>query len=377
MRVFFDRKIVGVNTDFVWCDGQIVTNDFDSCDWFFSISNQRHRNVQAASEAAGCNLIIEPGAIQARFWKKHTQHPAWSRILDKDQFTKHLGDQVAAVINFLHDQKNSYFLTAYQAQQALIDSLVQSRVRDKSLEQAGFIPDERGFVPVPAYDNISSSTGRMSVTGGPKILTLQKDLRKNIASRWDDGQILEIDFNALEARVLSWMSGNEQADGDLYLQIGSRANLTDTPRHVIKEATLSAIYGMSKRNFALRFQDIPDVIEVYERVKSVMKVQEIEEKISKMHQFQNAFGRPLTATSAKISHYTQSSAVDVACHGFLGLVDLIDKSSAVPIFLIHDAIILDVRSDYVESVKEICKDGLWISIIGQRLPVKIRRIDCE
>lgn len=377
MRVFFDADLVGSRTSFTWDDGEISVNQSRDGSWIFESGGRRKDSIRAASEAAGCNLVLTPDVPQAKFWRKHTQHPAWHRILNRDQFSCHIREQVDAVIGFLKDPKFSYYLTTFQVQQDLIDRLATSRVKGDSLAQFGFCPDSGGAVPVPVYDNFSSSTGRMSVLSGPKILTLQRDLRSNIVSRWQDGEILEIDFNALEARVLSWMAGNEQSEGDFYTHVGIRANLHDTPRSVIKEATLSAIYGMSRRNFALRFQDIPDVIDVYERVKEVMCVQEIERKIQGMKSFQNAFGRPLSDTSAKISHYTQSSAVDVACHGFLELVKLLDSSSAVPIFLIHDAIILDVRKDYVDTVKEICKKGLWISIIDQYLPVKIKGIENE
>lgn len=295
-------------------------------------------------------------------------------IMRRDDFSAYLREQIDSVVKFLENPVNGYFLTHFQIQQQLIDRLVPSRVSDGSLSESGFLPDQHGFVPVPNYDNHSSATGRMSVVAGPRILTLPKDQRKKIVSRWADGVILEVDFNALEARVLSWIAGNDQVAGDLYETIGALAGLRDIARGVIKEATLAAIYGMSRRNFALRYQDMPDAIDVYEKVRKVMRVNELDKDLAGRQSFSNAFGRPLAQTGARISHYVQSSAVDVACHGFLNLVESLDPSNAVPIFLIHDAIILDVRESYVENIEEFCKNGLSVSIMKQNLPVKVRRV---
>ena len=377
MRIFFDARLVGSRSDFIWADGEIHIEPARDDDWKFHISDKRKMCVKAASEAAGCNLEIKPNIPAASFWMKHTQHPAWSMIMQKRDFTAHLRNQIDAVVSFLENLDNRYFLTHFQVQQSLIDYLAPSRIADGSLSDSGFIPDAQGFVPVPRYDNHSSSTGRMSIVSGPRILTLPKEQRKKIASRWKDGVILEIDFNALEARVLSWMAGNEQAEGDLYETIGRRSGLTGISRGVIKEATLAAIYGMSRRNFALRYQDMPDAIDVYEKVRKTMKVNELDRDLAGKKAFTNAFGRPLEQTSARISHYVQSSAVDVACHGFSSLIASIDPASAVPIFLIHDAIILDVKRDYINAIEDACKYGLAISIMNQNLPVKVRRISDE
>lgn len=373
MRIFFDPIIVGSQSGFVWDDGKILVNDGDPCDWHFSVGGKRAGCVRAASDAAGLNLVIDPVAPQVQFWKKHTQHPAWHRILPRKSFTSHLVNQVEKVVEFLNDSNYRYFHTFFQVQQSLIDSLVPGRVRDKSLVEHGFVPDEKGFISVPVYDNQHSATGRMSITAGPKILTLQKDLRSSLISRWDDGVLIGVDFNSLEARVLNWVAGNSVPEGDLYEWIGKTSGACETPRHIIKESTLSAIYGMSKRNFALRYQDMPDAVEVYESVRSILKVRDLEEKIKKMPRFVNEFGRPLPSTTAQISYYIQSSAVDVACHGFKWLVDKLDPSQALPVFIIHDEIVIDVKKEYLETFKSFCDSGVFVSVLNSFFPVKIRR----
>lgn len=373
MKVLFDHFITGSPCDFVWTEGQIQVGDLDEWDWKFSSRGARYRCARAASEAAGFNLLETPDIPQAQFWKKHTQHPAWHRIASKAKFVDHLDRQVKRVIEFINDDTSSYYLNQFQVQQRLIDSLEPARVRDASLAEHGFIPDFHNMVEVPCYDNIRSSTGRMTVISGPKILTLQKDLRGSIVSRWDDGILVEVDFNALDARVLGWISGFDPAQGDMYEWIGKNSDAGDAPRSVVKEATLAAMYGMSKRNFALRFQDFPDAIDVYDKVRRLLKVRDLEEALASQARLINAFGRHLNDTSARVSHHVQSSAVDVACSGFDWLVQRVDQKKCLPIFLIHDAIVLDVKNDYIPHLENICKSGLFIPMINQYFPVKIRR----
>jgi hypothetical protein len=377
VRVLFKQDVAGSPTDFIWDDGSICIDDTENCDWRFSREGPRFRSALAASEAAGCEIVVTPCAPQARFWMKHTPNPAWCRILPKDQYREHLHTQIDRVINFLTSEEYSYFLTHFQDQQDLLDRLVQCKVKDDSLREFGFVPDSQGFAAVPVYDNVHSSTGRMTITSGPKILTLQKSLRSSIVSRWKDGVVVEVDFNALEARVLNWIAANEQPQSDLYEWIGLQCNAGQAQRSVIKEAVLAAIYGMSKRNFALRYQDMPDSIEVYDSVRSLMKVRQLEAKLKDSKRFANAFGRPLSSTSAEVSHHVQSTAVDVACKGFLWLTKQLDPDWAVPVFLIHDALVIDIKSDHLEKLNEICKSGLQVDTLNQSFPVKTRRFDHE
>lgn len=376
MRVFFGSDLTGASQDFVWQDGEITTGSREA-NWRFESSGPRYKCVRAASEAAGCDLVITPDVPQAKFWRKHTQHPAWSKIVRQEEFRRHLLSQIQLVVDFLQDEESSYYTTCFQNQQKLLDSLRPSRVSGDKLVEHGFVPDALGFVAIPQYDNVHSSTGRMSITSGPKILTLQRSLRDSIVSRWPDGEIVEVDYNALEARVLTWISGNDLPAEDLYGWIGEHAGAKGVQRSVVKEATLAATYGMSKRNFALRYQDMQDAPEIYQNVRKILKVEELDGRLAKMPQLKNAFGRRLSDTTSRVSHHVQSSAVDVACSGFLDLLSAVDSSCVVPIFLVHDAIVLDVKRSYLLELEKICKNGLFVDIVGHHFPVKMGRLKNE
>jgi hypothetical protein len=319
-------------------------------------------------------LVVTPRKPHAAFWKKHTQHPEWHRIISRSEMTDHIRDQVAKVVDFAIEEKNAYYVNQFQRQQRLLDTLRPSKAA-RNIDDYGVTINREGYADIPVYDNTSSSTGRMSITSGPKILTMPREMRSAFVSRWgSDGTLLEVDYNALEVRVLAWIQGLNIDQGDAYAWIASHAKCESVPRSVVKEACLAAMYGMSKKNFALRFQDMPDVVDVYEKVRDTLGINSLERRLS-TGLLTNAFGRKLTDTSAKISHHVQSTAVDVACDGFLSLVEAFPSS--VPCFLIHDAIVMDVHRDHLDEVNAFCKDGLSVGIIDLKLPVRSRRFGSE
>ena len=372
MRVFFDKDLVGSSKSFVWDDGRVSLTD--EADWYFDKSTSRYMRVRPASDAAGCDLVQTPRKPHVHFWKKHTQHPAWHRILSKADMTTHIQTQVNHVVSFLQEEAHAYYINQYQRQQQLLDALQPARAtRDD--EPHGVKLGRDGFAQVPCYDNVSSSTGRMSITDGPRILTMPKEARSIFVSRWGaEGTLLEVDYNALELRVLAWIQGFNVDTDDAYMWVARKIDSADTPRHIIKESILAAMYGMSRKNFALRYQDMPDAVDVYDKVRATLGVLDLERRLGK-GDFTNAFGRRLSDTTARISHYVQSSAVDVACDGFMHLVET--HPEIVPCFIIHDALVIDVHNDLLEDVKRGCKDGLHVGIINQQLQVRLRSFGSE
>ena len=186
--------------------------------------------------------------------------------------------------------------------------------------------------------------------------------------------MIEVDYNALELRVLAWIQGFNIDTEDAYMWVAQQIDAANTPRHIIKESILAAMYGMSRKNFALRYQDMPDAIDVYDKVRTTLGVLDLERRLGK-GDFANAFGRRLSDTTARISHYVQSSAVDVACDGFMHLVET--HPEIVPCFIIHDALVIDVHNDVLEDIKRACKGGLQVGIIGQHLQVRLRSFGSE
>jgi hypothetical protein len=79
----------------------------------------------------------------------------------------------------------------------------------------------------------------------------------------------------------------------------------------------------------------------------------------------NHYGRPIhcpeTPSYKLLNYYIQSTAVDVALLGFSNIVNRIYKASLqekiVPIFILHDALFVDIHEDYYYLVDKLCKAG--------------------
>jgi hypothetical protein len=223
-----------------------------------------------------------------------------------------------------------------------------------------FAPGSGGYAQVPKYSH-ATQTGRLKVVEGPKILTVSKPDRRVISSRFSGGRILQVDFVSLEPRVALYTAGQDPGAGDVYEWIASSIGMGLT-RSKVKVPTLSVLYGQSARNDDLVSSTIR------EKIQSLFKIQEMKERIAS-GKFSNGFGRPLETVEDRllISHYTQSTAVDVALLGFRKLLESFGSHSGVgivPIFVLHDALILDVSPEIYGFLKGKVDEGVIVDRLG-------------
>ena len=102
----------------------------------------------------------------------------------------------------------------------------------------------------------------------------------------------------------------------------------------------------------------------------------IKEQYESQGHVKNTHGRKIFTNPPSLNHFIQSSAVDVSFDIFESLIDKIKSESidALPIFLIHDAICIDIRKSHLEKLRSLCSDGLFSNTIGINFPVKIKEI---
>lgn len=293
----------------------------------------------------------------------------------------------------------------------------------------------RNLLYPPQSTLAATRTGRAKITSGPNLLHLQKDFRDIIQSRFGDkGNIWYLDYTSLEPRVLLYMAqdnlykidennnapyatiGNDvvitrdlgsntsiysicvpdpknnnntaktfetgvqacanknDSDGDIYKQFIASHGLTNKniPRHVIKGAVISVLYGQSEKNFVNSIREyISDPEELYSGVEDFFQLQKIKsflisELESNNNQYiRNYYGRPIYPEDAKsyalVNYYIQSTAVDVAFFGYQNVLREIKnfKSSekVIPIFVLHDAILLDVHEDHENIIGKLEQSG--------------------
>lgn len=381
MKAFLDKHTIGLDRSVLVDDETIKFSDLTTAPpEFWHLQDRAYLSISRVADSSGNSLDVIPDDLRVKWWLQFNEPCRYDFILGKDRYLKYLNRVISKIRSLLNF--SSYYGGIYQRQNLLIDMLKPAHVcQDEEttdiVKELGIKITSCGECEIASYDNFSSSTGRMSIKDGPKILTMNKAHRHIFTSRWkDEGVLLGIDYNALEPRLLLNIMGIDTAGMDVYARIGEMSKIDGLPRDTLKTMILACLYGMSRRNFIVKFIDTPECDVMYDNLRSTLGVDRMLSKIKEGivdGKIQNHFGRPLSCDneSVMLNHYTQSSAVDVACDGFLEFVSSMNEI-VDPIFLIHDELVIDVRKDDIEKVTDFCKNGLYIPSLKTHFPVKTK-----
>ena len=91
---------------------------------------------------------------------------------------------------------------------------------------------------------------------------------------------------------------------------------------------------------------------------------------------ENIYGRRVPAGDALVNHFLQSTGADASLLAFSMLKSKLDDLNArfKPLYIIHDAILLDLDASALASLREITSSGLEVPKFKQRFPIKIEFI---
>ena len=383
-----ERHLLLDGEKFSW----VSTLDSDSLKWGFNEPD----DLQTAAVAAKAHVREMSDNNHARFFNlidiKRKDLP-WQNILPREVYLDTLKTIVDQLSLFINDESNSYYITTYLRNRKLLGKLARPKIFENRLDSAikgakspgiisgleRFRPDRDGLAAKSNYCLASSLTGRMTITSGPNILTLKRDYRKILKSQYPGGKIVEIDIRSAEPRVVLALMGKTVA-GDVYTEVVKSIPGMVGNRDIAKIATLSAIYGASYHGLKSYLPDNVDASLVLDSVRDYFRVRDIEsilqEQIDSHGYLINTHGRKIFSNEPSMNHFVQSSAVDVAFDVFESVMSTFDRVGVrySPIYLIHDAILIDVHPEDTSLVKELCKNSFSSSKIGIELPVKIGEI---
>lgn len=255
-----------------------------------------------------------------------------------------------------------------------LESLMLSRDAEDSKTLKSFLPDSSGYARKVTYNVADSLTGRAKVATGPMILTAHHDVRNCIRSSFDGGSVLMVDFRSVEPRI-ALLAVGRPAPEDVYADLLDE--FPEIGRQAAKLATLVALYGGRVNRLAEVVGDLDKARKSVSFVKAHFRVDEMEKKLAAMAEsggVRNVLGRPLREATKnpriRTNHFLQSSAAELAPLLFAGLCEKFPEGIR-PLFVIHDALIVDVRQDIEKSFMQQAENITWLE---NRMPVKIERL---
>lgn len=244
---------------------------------------------------------------------------------------------------------------------------VDPAVKDSDDANACTCVSEDGWLVPPTYNRFGTRTGRLTVTEGPRVLTVRHDTRDMFLPIDDDHRLVQFDFSALEARVALGLAGREiPVDADPYLVIAELMGSKE--RDDAKSATFSALYS-----------DPTDASRKDPRVSKVRRIFKLGETFTSLKrdweekgEVRNFYGRvipePIEATL--YNNFVQSTGADVVLLGFKELMPTLISLGCVPHFFLHDALFASVPVSRMQEAFEAAASG--VSVKNFKLPFPIK-----
>ncbi len=317
----------------------------------------------------------------------------WSQVMPSLPYKHFVKTLIKSIVDVIQSLPKDYYISSWGPGGRFLSSLKAAKVDANLFKEAcdsvdrdsgaleTFKPGPGGYLPVVEYDRFATRTGRLKVSSGPNILTLKKEHRKLLKSNFPGGYICSIDFSALEARIILAETGKEFDGPDLYAKIARELFGGTIDRDVVKGAVISELYGSSKHTLGLRLgisgsklDEFVGTIREYFETQHLKK--RLKEEYSLTSKIKNKYGRPLELPEPQdhllVNTFAQSTGVDVSLLGFKNVVEQLGTDGIRPLFVLHDALILDVREDRIKDV-----EGIKSTIVpgySSKFPLKFETI---
>lgn len=381
-RFTIDRSVLGTTKHIVGdSDGYVLTDSVPRDTWHLTgdlKSTSSAKCLDTLRRLAGRNLPQVPekylASMNCLITGSQDVSVPWRYVLPQDEFRIFFKKVVQETTDSFSELPFDYYEVAWTAGSRVLNALrpaaIDVEILQRHLETLGqnapglesFRPKRSGFSQPVEYDRFATRTGRLTVISGPNILILKKSCRDVLRSSFENGKVVSLDFRALEARIVLAEACKYSEQEDIYDEISQKQFKGVIPRDVVKVAVLSDLYGISRGALKARLgvsdqklDSFIGVIRDYFRVEDLRL--RLKEQVGTTGRMLNRFGRPLNVPEGQdnllVNTYAQSSGVDVSLTGFDRVLAQIGTEGIRPLFVLHDAIILDVRSDRLDEVSKI------------------------
>lgn len=311
----------------------------------------------------------------------------WQHVLPQQTYHRFVSSMVKNIHQQLGAVSTDYF-DVYSRVTRVFDTLKPARIDVKrfdtlydSEENASikssimsFRPDIHGYASKVIYNRHNSMTGRLTVKSGPEILTIKKEFRNLITSSYDRGKIYYVDYSALEARTFLSVVGKVIDNVDIYEDIRVKLG-SNVRRDIVKLAVIMLLYGSGteqiRQLLGMSYADTEKfVCQIKEEFCMTTFHNKLVSEWKDKNTFRNLYGRVIHADNQNLllNYYVQSSAADICLLGYLNIINLILSENMLikPLFLLHDAIVLDVHPAYVSVLGDLMEVGSKIEKLGNK-----------
>jgi hypothetical protein len=399
MSIFVCKDAIGTEQSLLLEDGQArwITDEHPAT--FTYGCGYRNNAIEPLFQLFDIALpeLVPPEFIQAMRTCGMDKNIPWIHVLPKRKFMERFKSFInilsSAEENVTNNEYSHFFIETNRILDELYSCQLDVRMAKHELEKTtsaaltSFLKaSKNAIIEPPKYSRVSTKTGRLTVKTGPQILTLKKEYREVLKSNFRGGSLFEIDFTSLEPRVAfnittgEKLLPGEKSPTDLYQFFIEKSNI-QIQRDTAKLAVLCSLYGAGTSKLRSVLQKDGSTFSadmLVKRVESFFGLKEIFKMLNDQAQsgyITNFYGRPIEVTDARrnvlINNFLQSTAVDVALSGFCHIAKNIPECR--PVFIIHDALIMDVPEHCEGRLREIVSDGFLDKKIGY-FPLKLTRL---
>lgn len=319
-----------------------------------------------------------------------TQIP-WAYVLPTDDhraFMKRLVTEAKVILPTL---TKTYYENTWTHQCRLLTTLQPAKIDVCRFDEVrslnpmnskvidSFAPKHGDFAERVTYNRFASRTGRLTVATGPNILTIKREYRDVLRSSFDGGKILYVDFAALEPHVLLYEANGRCDAPDMYMYIADTMFKGTASRDAIKVAVISEMYGSGKRQLEERLGIQGDELDEFvHNVQFLFKTDVLKKRVKAEFYTRgfitNRHGRRIEIDTPLdhifVNSYIQSTGVDVSLLGFIEVMRRLESPGVRPLFILHDALIIDVARDQLNEALAI--KSVKVPGYVQKFPVKCK-----
>ncbi len=353
--------------------------------WIIGRTNKK-KSINELCKLSGDEYKVLPPDPWANMFKVFlAEDPAaklrWRYILPDLLYKEYIQGLFSSALRALASDNAGYYNDVFKVTRGLLENLECSKVNEDILYHyyraeknpsvkstfKTFFPKADGLAKKPIYEMTSTITGRLTIKHGPRILTLPKDKRNIFSSNFKHGKVKSLDFKSIEPRIALILSGRD-APEDIYADLQEKVFNNLIGRDLVKVMCISLLYGAQEdRMSSLSGLSGSKLRNIIEDMTSYFGTRAIKHKLVKQYKecgyIKNYYGRiikPIKShPSLLYNYYIQSTSVDASLLGFAEGKKFIDNNKLLMnfLFVIHDAVIIDVHPEheiYIQNIMRSC-----------------------